>query len=133
MIKLLPRAYLAVAGLAMGGFGIWFLLNPIGGAASLGLTIAGDNASFEMRGIYGGVHLGLAVVALIGAIRPGFEQRGLWPLIAYFGGYTFARGFSLIIGEIPTGAFIFYAIFEAVMFVLAIATLMVLRRGASPK
>ena len=128
MAHFLPRLFLVFAGLALIAFGIWFLLDPLGGAARLGLTITGDNAAFEVRGIYGGVSLALGALGFAGAIRTLFTRSALWVMAGYFGGYTLARAYSLGIGEWPTGRFISYAIFEAVMFVLAAASLALSRR-----
>lgn len=124
---IIARAYLALAGLALAAFGLWFLIDPIAGAARLGLIVSGDNAAYELRGIYGGVSLALAASALAGAIRPALIRAAFWPVLAYFGGYTFARLFSILHGEIPTGPYIAYTAFEVAMFALGIGARLTLK------
>ena len=113
------RAYLALVGISFVAFGGWFLLVPLEAASQLGLEISGENAAFEIRGIYGGVSLGLALLALTGAILSGYTRHALFAATAYFGGYSLARVFSFASGEFPVGAFLYYAIFEIVMAALA--------------
>ncbi len=114
------RAYLALVGISFIAFGGWFLLMPLAAASQLGLEISGENASFEIRGIYGGVSLGFALIALTGAALPAYTRHALFAATSYFGGYTLARVFSFTSGEFPVGAFLYYAIFEIVMAALAI-------------
>ncbi len=114
------RVYLALVGLSFVVFGGWFLLMPLEAAGQLGLEVSGENAAFEMRGVYGGVSLGFALLALTGAALTDYTRHALFAATAYFGGYTLARVFSFASGEFPVGAFLYYAIFEIVMAALAI-------------
>ncbi len=120
---MLIRIFLGLTGLALAAFGGWFLYDPIAAAAQLGLIVSGANASFEMRGIYGGVSLALGLLGIAGAAREGLRRPALWAFMAYFGGYTLARGLSLAIGEAPTGAFVGYAIFEVTVAALTALSL----------
>lgn len=124
------RIFLALSAIALGAFGIWFLASPLAAAARLGLEISGPNASYEIRGIYGGVSLGLALLAAAGVVRAALARPALWSLAAYFGGYTLSRLLSLAIGERPSGAFIAYTVFELTMFV---AGVLALRNAREPR
>ena len=119
-VMIFARAYLALVGISFVAFGGWFLLMSLEAAGQLGLEITGENAAFEIRGIYGGVSLGLALIALTGAALAAYTRHALFAAVAYFGGYTLARVFSFASGEFPVGAFLYYAIFEIVMAALAI-------------
>lgn len=125
---IIARLYLALTGIALAAFGAWFLIDPMGATARLGLIVSGDNAPYELRGIYGGVSLALAACALAGAIRPSLTRPAFWPVLAYFGGYTFARAFSILHGEFPTGSYVAYTAFEIGMFALGLAARALLKR-----
>lgn len=121
---MLIRLFLAVMALMFLAFGAWSLADPLGMTSQLDVTVTGPNAAFEMRGIFGGVSLGMAAMTAAGALRPAaFQRPALFVLLVYMGGYTLARLTSLIIGENPTFSGWFFAGFEVLSFIVTIVAL----------
>ena len=85
----------------------------------LGAEIGGVSGLFEMRGIYGGVSLGGAILCSLGALRTRFEFPALCFIATYMGGYVIGRGASLITGDTALSSSWMFAGFEAVMFIVA--------------
>ncbi len=109
------RLFLFVQALIFAVFGTFMLLEPIELAARMGMEIGGRNGSFEMRGIYGGVSLGIAVLCLVGGLNPvRYARHTLFVLITYMGGYIFARAAAIMIEGPPSSEFWVYIVFEAV-------------------
>ena len=117
------RIYLFFMAASFLAFGIWSLLDPTGMAASLGVTIGGENGVYEARGIYGGVSLGAGLLALSGLIRPRMVRPALWFITTYMGGYMFARIAGLIAGDVPSSRFLTFVGFEMGCLVIAIVLL----------
>lgn len=87
--------------------------------ASLGVEIGGTSGVFELRGFYGGVSLGIAVLCALGALRPRMEFAALCAVAAYMGGYVIGRGASFLYGDSALASNWYFAGFELVMFVIA--------------
>jgi len=121
---MLIRLFLAFIALMFLAFGAWSLADPLGMTSQLDVTVSGPNAAFEMRGIFGGVSLGLAAMTAAGALRPAaFQRPALFVLLVYMGGYTLARTVSLLIGDSPTFSGWFFAGFEVLSFIVTIIAL----------
>ena len=56
---MLIRLFLAFMALMFLAFGAWSLADPLGMTSQLDVTVSGPNAAFEMRGLFGGVSLGM--------------------------------------------------------------------------
>ena len=80
-------------------FGFWSITAPVGMTARLGVEAGGIAGTFELRGIYGGVSLGIAILCGLGALRPRFEFPALCAVAAYMGGYVIGRGASFLYGD----------------------------------
>jgi hypothetical protein len=65
-----------------------------------------------MRGIYGGVSVGIGALVLSGALKPSLRRTALFALMAYTGGYGLARILALPLDGMPSGALLAAAIFE---------------------
>lgn len=67
-----------LAGLGFLGFGLWLLVDPVGGLA--GVDIEGTTAAgvVELRAFYGGLEVGLGLFLIACAQRPGWREAGLW-------------------------------------------------------
>lgn len=100
-------------------FGLWSLFDPIGMTSQLNVIVGGPNGSFEIRGIFGGVSLGGALLCLSAALKTGLIRPALWFLIAYMGGYCIARAASVALGDLPTPETWAFVTFEAVSALLA--------------
>ena len=90
---------------------------------SLGVSAEGISGTFEMRGIYGGVSLGAAVLCLLGAIRERLAFAAPCFVATYMGGYVLGRGASLAFQDTALNSNWMFAGFELVMFLLAGALL----------
>ncbi|WP_306253091.1 DUF4345 domain-containing protein [Parvularcula sp. IMCC14364] len=109
------RLFLCFQALIFLAFGITMLLQPIELAARMGMEIGGRNGSFEMRGIYGGVSMAIAVLCLAGAMRvQHYARPALIFLITYMGGYLFARVAAILLEGAPSPDFWLFIFFEAV-------------------
>ncbi len=104
-------------------FGAWSFLDPLGMTSQLLVEIGGPNGAFEMRGVFGGVSFGAALLCAAGALRSDMRRPALWFLAAYMGGYCLARAGSLVVGDIPDPAVWKFVAFEAAVFALAALSL----------
>ncbi|MEL7480491.1 MAG: DUF4345 domain-containing protein [Pseudomonadota bacterium] len=117
------RAFLVLIGLMYVAFGVYSLVAPTAMTAGLGVDVSGPNGTFEMRGVFGGVSLGAAILCLAGAARQDMTRPALWFLVAYMGGYCLARLGSVLLGDWPTPSTWAFVAFEAASFILAVAAL----------
>lgn len=117
------RIFLTVTGLSFLAFGLWSIINPLGMTAQLGVDIAGPSGVFEMRGIYGGVSLGAALLCFCGAVRATMARPALWFIVTYMGGYMLGRTASLIAGDAAMDTSWMFAGYEGLTFLVAAALL----------
>ena len=121
---MLERIFLGLTALMYFAFGGWSLIDPVGMTTQLGTTIGGESGVFEMRGIYGGVSLGGALLCSLAAFSADFRRAGLAFIAAYMGGYVIGRSASFFAGDTAGFSNWAFAGFEAVMFVAALLLLM---------
>ena len=114
---MLTRFFLLFTALMFFAFGLWSITDPAGMTSRLGVSAEGVSGIFEMRGIYGGVSLGAAILCLIGGLRQRFEFAALCFVAAYMGGYVLGRGASFLYGDTAMASNWYFAGFELVMFV----------------
>lgn len=120
---MLTRIFLSLIALMFFAFGGWSITDPQGMTSQLGVEVGGIAGTFEMRGVYGGISLGGALLCLAGALRPNIERPALYFLFAYMGGYVLGRAASFIAGDTAMSSSWMFAGFEAVVFVLALLLL----------
>ncbi len=99
-------AVLGLSGLAILATGVTGLTNPQALFTPLDLQIEGVSARNEIRAAYGGMHIGIGILLLVGAWRPAFSRSALWVGLAFMGGLTLGRLVSLFVDGAP-GAFVF--------------------------
>jgi len=116
---MITRIFLAFTALMFVAFGFWSITDPVGMTARLGVSAEGVSGTFEMRGIYGGVSLGAAILCALGSFRPKFELPALCFIAAYMGGYLIGRAASFAYGDSAMASNWQFAGFELVMFILA--------------
>lgn len=117
------RIFLGAMALMFLAFGLWSLLAPAAMTSQLGVTVAGPNGTFEMRGIFGGVSLGAGLLCAAGAIKASMAGPALWFIVTYMGGYCLARLVSVGLGDLPEPATWGFVAFEAAALVLAVIAL----------
>ena len=116
---MLNRIFLALTALMFVAFGFWSITDPVGMTARLGVSPEGISGVFEMRGIYGGVSLGAALLCALGVAVKRFEFPALCFIAAYMGGYVIGRAASFFYGDTALASNWQFAGFELVMFTLA--------------
>lgn len=102
----LTIAVLGLSGLAILATGVVGLTDPQALFTPLGLEIEGVDARNEIRAAYGGMHIGIGVLLLVGAARASLRRAALWVGLAFMGGLTLGRLVSLAVDGMP-GAFVF--------------------------
>jgi Domain of unknown function (DUF4345) len=65
----LAQLVLIAGGGAFLGFGLFFLFDPLGLMANIGIQISGAIAATEIRAFYGGLEIALGVLILTGVFR----------------------------------------------------------------
>ncbi len=100
-------------------FGLWSLFDPAGMTQSLGVTVSGPNGTFEMRGVFGGISLGAALMCMAGVLKPSMVRPALYFILTYMGGYCLARFASVALGDLPTPGTWRFVAFEAAAFLIA--------------
>ena len=118
---MMTKLFLLFTALMFTAFGAWSITDPVGMTARLGVSAEGISGVFEMRGIYGGVSLGAALLCLLGGLRTRFEFPALCFIAAYMGGYVLGRGASFAFGDTAMSSNWYFAGFELVMFIIAAA------------
>lgn len=88
---LIERAFLAFVILMLGGFGVAFLLRPEATAGLVGIQLASTAARSDVRAVYGGLEIGLALVLVYCALDPSRVGPGLWLVAILFGAVAGAR------------------------------------------
>ena len=104
-------------------FGLFSLFRPEVMTSNLGVDISGPNGTFEIRGIFGGVSLGAALLCVAGTFQKQMIRPALWFLIAYMGGYCLARLASIGLGDLPTPGTWRFVAFEAFALIVTMVAL----------
>lgn len=120
----MTRIFLGVTALMFFAFGFWSITDPVGMTTRLGVEAGGVAGTFEMRGIYGGVSLGAAIMCLLGAVRSTFSFAALCFVVTYMGGYIIGRAASLVAGDSAMTTSWIFAGYELVMGLIALALLL---------
>ncbi len=87
----ITKPLLWIAGLCFLGFGLAFLIDPLGTLGATGIQLQGGLASTELRAFYGGLEVALGLLLIAAARVPRFEEGGLWLCAAGYGGIGLAR------------------------------------------
>ncbi len=114
------RLFLALTALMFFAFGLWSITDPIGMMARLGVEPGGVSGIFELRGVFGGVSLGAALLCTLGVLRSRFEFAALCFVAAYMGGYVLGRLASFAYGDTALSSNWFFAGFETLLFVISV-------------
>ncbi|MEM9055642.1 MAG: DUF4345 family protein [Pseudomonadota bacterium] len=120
---MMTRIFLLITALMFFAFGFWSITDPAGMTSRLGVDVSGASGLFEMRGIYGGVSLGAAILCLLGAIRANLSFATLCFVATYMGGYIIGRAASFIAGDSAQSSNWLFAGYELFMGLIAIILL----------
>jgi len=113
------RLFLLLQAIIFTGFGIFSFLNPDYSRELLGAPSMSAMGIYEMRGIYGGVSIGAALLFWAGFFKPDMERPALYFLLAYMGGYVLARIAALPLDGMPVGKMPIFVGFETVSGIIA--------------
>ena len=116
---MITRIFLALTALMFVAFGFWSVTDPVGMTQRLGVEIGGTSGIFELRGIYGGVSLGAAILCGLGVAVRKFEFAALCFIATYMGGFVLGRAASFAYGDSAMASNWQFAGFELVMFAIA--------------
>ena len=117
------RIFLLIQALIFTGFGIFSFLNPETSMEMLGAPSMSKMGIYEMRGIYGGVSIGAALLFWAGFFKADMQRPALYFILAYMGGYILARLAALPLDGMPYGKMPFFIAFEAISGLIAFALL----------
>ena len=118
-MRVLGMVVLVLSGLSLAGFGLAFLVEPLGTLAAAGIRLEGAVAATELRAFYGGLEVALGLLVLACAARPARRRDGLWLTLAIFAGIGVARVVAMLASGADTPFFRFAAATELALAVLA--------------
>ena len=113
------RIVLALYALLFLVFGLRSLFDPQSILTLLSATDIGTDGIYELRGIYGGVSLGIAIMCGAAAFKPALQRPALYVLLAYMGGYVIARIAAILTTGLPSPLFLAFSAFEAISALIA--------------
>ncbi|MEL7486488.1 MAG: DUF4345 domain-containing protein [Pseudomonadota bacterium] len=119
----LHRVALLIYAILFGGFGAYAFFNPEALVRTLGATSVSSDGLYELRGVYGGVSIGIALLCLSAVWRAALQRPALYMLLAYTGGYALARVAALPLDGVPSLRLIGFGVFEAATALIAIVLL----------
>ena len=119
-MRMIHRIFLSITALMFLAFGLWSITDPTGMTSRLGVDIGGPAGVFEIRGVFGGISLGAAILCGLGSVKARIEFPALCFVAAYMGGYVIGRGASFAFGDPAMSSNWMFAGFEAVMFAIAL-------------
>ena len=90
-MKIFPLVVLVLCGIGFLGFGLWLLLDPIGGLSKVDISATSKVGQIELRAFYGGLEIGLGAFLIACAQRPEWQVPGLWVVLLTNGGCATAR------------------------------------------
>lgn len=85
------RAFLAFNAMIFIGLGVRGLLEPAAHMAGFGLTDPGLMLLGEIRANYGGMHIGMGLMFMIGAWLPRWRPAAMLALLLFCAGLVFGR------------------------------------------
>jgi len=112
--RMLGRVFLGLTALLVGGYGVVCLLDPGVVTAAAGLALPVAAAEVEVRAMYGGVQVGVAVFTALGAVRADLCRPALFALALVFPAVAAARLLGMVLASSPDaynlGAFAYEAL-----------------------
>ena len=123
----LPTVVLVLAALGFLGFGLWLLVDPVGGLAGVDIAATSPAGVIELRGFYGGLEVGLGVFLLGCARRPDWRVPGLWLVLLGNLAIGLTRAYGIASTEVFTPFFAVALVWEFGFPLLAWAALRAMR------
>ena len=85
------RIFLGIETVLWLPFGLYCLFVPAFLASNAGVTFTSATGSIDMRATYGGLTSAIGLLALAGALRPGWTRQALFTLVVVCAGFGSAR------------------------------------------
>ena len=98
----LARFTLWLCGLGFVGFGLLFLVDPLGTLARIGISLEGALAAAEIRAFYGGFELAVGLLILAADRAARHRPYGLLLAAGTYGGVGLARALGMALGPVAT-------------------------------
>jgi hypothetical protein len=111
-MKTFSIVLLTLAGLGFLAFGVWMILDPAGGLATVGIVALNSAGLIELRALYGGLELGLGTFFLLCAARPTWRHSGLWAVLLGNGGIGLTRLAGIALSGVFTPFFALALVWE---------------------
>lgn len=123
----LPQILVILSAIAFGGLGIVFLTDParLAGTVELGTS---PFQTIELRAMYGGLELGVALFLLWCAAAPKRVELGLWFSLFAFAGLGLGRLAGILLSGVAGGPHWMLVTIEAAAVLLSLVGLTVIRR-----
>ncbi len=107
--------------------GVLFLFSPEAALAPVGIRLNGPSAFNEVRGSFGGMHVGVGALILAGAFVPSARRWALWLLVAFMAGLAAGRVVSIRLDGVPGARVQIYLLVEVVLSGLGMGALRLTR------
>ena len=120
------RGFLGLNALVFVALGINGLFNPHGHMAPMDFVLTSASSLAEVRANYGGMHVGMGLLFLLGALKPEWSRAALLAMALFIGGLAVGRSFSLLVDGQPKNLIL---AFIAIEWVGAAIAVWLLRRG----
>ena len=123
----IPHILVVLSALAFGGLGVLFMLDParLAGTVELGTS---PFQTIELRAMYGGLEIGVALFLLWCAASPQRVALGLWFSLFAYGGLGLGRLAGVLLSGVAGGPHWTLIAIEAVAVVLSLVGLSILRK-----
>lgn len=122
------RIIVALGALTTGTLGVLFLAMPDTMVSFVELTLTTPLARSDVRTVYGGLELGIAVLTLVWLVRPGGLHAAVMLHLAVWGGLAFGRAVGLALSDAPASAGVGLFAIEIVGLALGVVAWWSLRR-----
>lgn len=117
------RLFLGISVLAWAGYGTYCFIDPVSLAVQAGVTAGSTTGTIELRAMYGGVQIGIGVLALLALLRPALQPGVLLTLAVITGSLFSARLMAVLIttdfSAYTVGALVFECVYTVIAAVLA--------------
>ena len=129
MKQRLPQIFVVLSALAFGGLGILFMLDParLAGTVELGTS---PFQTIELRAMYGGLEIGVALFLLWCAASPQRIGLGLWFSLFAYSGLGLGRLSGVLLSGVAGGPHWNLIAIETMAVILSLVGLAILRRQA---
>jgi len=116
----LTQFFLLILGLGFMAFGVHSFFDPNNLVVAMGADKMSNEGIYELRSIYGGTSIGGGLLLLVASFRESLQRPALYFIIAYMGGYAFARLGAVQIDGMPSTRLLIYWALEVICAVIAI-------------